>query len=58
MFNIEFYEDKNGFSELNDELMELAKKLKLKKQLKNVMIIKFETEEKNYENMGRFQKGC
>ena len=58
MFNIEFYEDKNGFSELNDELMELAKKLKLKKQLKNVMIIKFEMEENNYENMGRFQKGC
>jgi len=27
MYNIVFYEDKNGFSELNDELMELAKKL-------------------------------
>ena len=26
MYNIVFYEDKNGFSELNDELMELAKK--------------------------------
>lgn len=36
MYNIVFYEDKNGFSELNDELME----------------------ENNYENMGRFQKGC
>ena len=26
MYNIVFYEDKNGFSELSDELMELAKK--------------------------------
>ena len=26
MYNIVFYEDKNGFSKLNDELMELAKK--------------------------------
>ena len=26
MFKIEIYEDKNGFSELNDELMELARK--------------------------------
>jgi phage-related protein len=33
-------------------------KLKWKKHIKNVMIIKFEMEENNYENMGRFQKGC
>ena len=26
MYNIVFYEDKDGFSELNDELMKLAKK--------------------------------
>ena len=26
MYNIVFYEDKNGYSELNDELMSLAKK--------------------------------
>ena len=133
MYNIVFYEDKNGFLELNDELMELAKKAdnnkdariqfkqitlyiellknqgtkmspnitkhlegeiwelrpgfnrvlyfyfenntfvllhmfrkkhkrhqkqKWKKHIKNVMIIKFEMEENNYENMGRFQKGC
>lgn len=31
---------------------------KQKKHIKNVMIIKFEMEETNYENMGRFQKGC
>ena len=33
MYNIVFYEDKNGFSELNDELMELAKKLIVIKML-------------------------
>ena len=34
MFNIEFYEDKNGFSELNDELIELAKKAEIEKAIK------------------------
>ena len=50
-----FYFENNTFVLLN---MFRHQNQKQKKHIKNVLIIKFEMEENNYENMGRFQKGC
>ena len=55
-----FYFENNTFVLLHMFRKKTQKtpKSEIKKHIKNVIIIKFEMEENNYENMGRFQKGC